>query len=139
MPWWAQPRAEELRRGLMVAAALTGSGRAELSSALCDSDRARGNGMELCQGCADWVSGKGSSPEGGGHGTGCPGQWSWHRADGVQEAPGQSSQTYGLIFGWSCMEPVGVNDPYGSPSNLGYSMIPIHAITSHGKMLFKAE
>ena len=34
----------------MVAAALTGSGRAELSSALCDSDRARGNGMELCQG-----------------------------------------------------------------------------------------
>ena len=32
--------AEELRGGLMVAAALTGSGRAELSSALCDSDRA---------------------------------------------------------------------------------------------------
>ena len=29
---------------------LTGSGGAALSSALCDSDRARGNGMELRQG-----------------------------------------------------------------------------------------
>ena len=29
---------------------LAGSGGAVLSSALCDSDRARGNGMELCQG-----------------------------------------------------------------------------------------
>ena len=27
----------------------TGSGGAALSSALCDSDRARGNGMELCR------------------------------------------------------------------------------------------
>lgn len=27
--------------------------------------------------------------------------------------PNQGSQTYGLIFGWSCMEPgVGFNDPY---------------------------
>ena len=33
----------------MVAAALTGSSGAALSSALCDSDRAQGNGMELCQ------------------------------------------------------------------------------------------
>ena len=47
---FAQPRAEELRGGLMVAAALTGNGGAALSSALCDSDSARGNGMELCQG-----------------------------------------------------------------------------------------
>jgi len=31
---------------------LTGSGGAALSSALCDSDRARGNGMELSGGAA---------------------------------------------------------------------------------------
>ena len=40
-----------------------------LSSALCDSDRARGNGMELCQGRGSWGLGTGSAPEGGGHGT----------------------------------------------------------------------
>ena len=39
--------------------------RAALSSALCDSDRARGNGMELCQG-------KSLHQTGGGHGTGSP-------------------------------------------------------------------
>jgi len=38
-----------------------------LSSALCDSDRARGNGMELCQGKGSWGLGKGAAPEGGGH------------------------------------------------------------------------
>jgi len=36
-PCFVQPRAEELRGGLMEAAA--GSGGAALSSALCDSDR----------------------------------------------------------------------------------------------------
>ena len=35
--------------------------RSALSSALCDSDRARGNGMELCQGRAGGL-GKGSAP-----------------------------------------------------------------------------
>ena len=53
---------------------LTGSGGAALSSALGDSNRARGNGMELCQGRERWGSGKGFAPEGGGHGMGCPGQ-----------------------------------------------------------------
>ena len=52
--------------------------RAALSSALCGSDRARGNGTELCQGRGSWGSGKGSAPEGGGHGTGCTGQWAQH-------------------------------------------------------------
>ncbi len=32
------------------------------------------NGMELCQGRGSWGLGTGSAPEGGGHGTGCPGQ-----------------------------------------------------------------
>ena len=50
MPWFDQPRAEELRGGLMVAAALTGSRGAALSSALCDANRTQENRMELCQG-----------------------------------------------------------------------------------------
>ena len=54
-PCFVQPRAEELRGGLMVAAALTGNGGAALSSALCDSDRAPENGMELCQGRGSWA------------------------------------------------------------------------------------
>ena len=56
---------------------LTGSAGAALSYALCDSDRARGNGMELCRGRGSWGLGTGSAPEGRGHGTGCPGQCSW--------------------------------------------------------------
>jgi len=50
----AQRRAEELRRALMAAAAPHRERRAALSSALWDSDRARGNGMELCQGRGSW-------------------------------------------------------------------------------------
>ena len=60
------PEQKGLRGGLMVAAAP--------SSALCGSNRAQGNGMELCQGRVSCGLGKGSSTEGGGHGTGCPGQ-----------------------------------------------------------------
>jgi len=37
---FVRPRAEELRGGLMVAAAPHREWKAELSSALCDSDRA---------------------------------------------------------------------------------------------------
>lgn len=51
---------------------LTGSGGAALSSALCDSDRARGNGMELCQGRGSWGLGTGAAPQGGGHGPRLP-------------------------------------------------------------------
>jgi len=38
-----------------------------LSSALCDSDRARGNSMELCQGRGSWGLGKGFTSEGSRH------------------------------------------------------------------------
>jgi len=80
-----------------------------------DSDRARGNGMEMHQGRVRWRLGKGSSPENSGHGTGCPGQWSRPQGIGVQRVFGQHSQTYYLIFGWPCVEPrVGLNDPCGS-------------------------
>jgi len=32
-----------------------------------------------------WRSGTGSAPEGGGHGTGCPGQWAWPRVPEFRE------------------------------------------------------
>jgi len=56
-----------------------------LNSALCDSDRARGNGMELCQGRGSWGLGTGAAPQGGGHGTGCPGQWARPRVPECKE------------------------------------------------------
>ena len=62
---------------MAAAAPHKGSGGAALSSALCDSDRARGNGMELCQGRGSWGLGTGAAPQGAGHGTGCPGLWAW--------------------------------------------------------------
>jgi len=40
-----------------------------------------------------WGLGKGSAPEGGGHGTGCPGQWEWPQAAKVQGALEHNSQT----------------------------------------------
>jgi len=49
--------------------------------------------MELCQGRVRWGLGKGSAPESGGHGTGCPGQWAWPQAAGAQGAFGQCTQT----------------------------------------------
>lgn len=59
-----------------------------LSCALCDSNKTQGDGVELCQGWARCGLGKGSAPEGGGH--------------------GQHSE--GLDLGWSFMEPrVGLN------------------------------
>ena len=60
--------------------------------------------MELCEGRGSWGLGTGFAPESGGHGAGCPGQWSWHQADGVQEAFGQHSEKQGLNFGWCCVE-----------------------------------
>ena len=68
-----------------MTAYIAGSGGAALSSALCDSDRARGNGMELCQGRGSWGSGNGSAPQGSGHGTACPGQWAQPRVPEIKE------------------------------------------------------
>jgi len=62
--------------------------------------------MELCQGRGGRGLGKGSAPEDGGHGAGCPGQWEWAQAAGVQGAFGQCSQMRGLISGWSCVDSV---------------------------------
>lgn len=43
----------------------------------CDSNRTQRNSMELCQGKSGWGLGTGSTPEHGGLGTGCPGEWLW--------------------------------------------------------------
>ena len=79
--------------GLMAAAAPHREQRAVLSSGLCDSDRARGKGMELCNGKGGWGLGKGSATEGGGHRRDCPGQWAHPQAVGVQGAFEQCRQT----------------------------------------------
>jgi len=56
VPRFAKRKAEELREGRMAAAAPHRErGGAALSSALCDSDRAPENGMELCQGRGSWA------------------------------------------------------------------------------------
>ena len=44
------PKKTRLKGALMTATAPHREWRAALSSAVCDSDRARGNGMGLCQG-----------------------------------------------------------------------------------------
>lgn len=63
-----------------------------------------GIALSCVRGGSGWVLGKGSSPEGGGHGTGSPGQWSHPQAAGDQEAFVQCSQTKSLDFGWFCRE-----------------------------------
>jgi len=61
----------------------------------------------------DYINGFSVSPL---HETGSPEeQWAWPQADRVQDVSGQCSQTYGVIFGWSCVElGVGFDDPCGS-------------------------
>ena len=60
---------------------------------------------------AGWISGQGSSPQGGGHETGCPGQWAQPRSAGVQGAFGQCSQTLGLgLWVVLCGAGVGLSD-----------------------------
>ena len=69
--------------------------------------------MELRQGRGSWGWGKGSAPEGGGHGTACPGQWAWPQVPEFKEHL-DSTQLYGVIFELSCVEPrVGLSDPHG--------------------------
>jgi len=47
---WFSPEQKRLTEASWRLQLLTGSGGAALSSAICDSDRALRNGMELCQG-----------------------------------------------------------------------------------------
>ena len=65
--------------------------------------------MELCQGRGSWGLGKGSAPEYGGDGTGCPGQRSW------PQVPDFNKHLDNNNFGCCCVDSgVGLNDPSGS-------------------------
>jgi len=79
-PRYAQCSAEELKGGLMAAAAphREWSGSAELCFVW--QRQTRGNGMELRQGRGCWGVETGSAPEGSGHLAGCSGQWSWQQS-----------------------------------------------------------
>jgi len=85
-----------------------------------DNNRIQGNNMELHQGREEkgirWgVTNRFFTRGWSGPGTGSPGQWSQPHVVGVQEVSEQFSQTYTLIFGWSCVHPgVELSDPYGS-------------------------
>lgn len=80
---------------------------------------------EMKNGQSSWISGKGSSPEGDRALKQAPrGNVHGTNLTGVQEVSAQRSQTYGLIFGWPCVEPAaGLDGPLWVPSNSGYSVI----------------
>jgi len=84
---------------------LTGSRVAALSSALCDSDRARGNGMEL----------SGERQLGVRERVCTRGQWAWPRPARVQGAFGHCIRTTEFDF-WVvlCGAGVGPDEPCGS-------------------------
>ena len=68
VPGFVQSRTEEVEgRPRGGCSHREGSRGAALSSALCDSNRAQGNGMELCQGGLAEALRKGSSLECSGH------------------------------------------------------------------------
>ena len=79
-PLISQSRAEELRGGLMAAAAphREQRGSAELCSLWQRQGPRERHGAASGEGQLGW--GKGSAPEDSGHGTACPGQWTQHQA-----------------------------------------------------------
>jgi len=119
--WFVQPGAEELRGGLMAAAAPHRERSAELCSLWQRQGPRERHGAVPREG--QWGLGTGSAPEGGGYGTACPGQWARPRAAGVQGASGQRSQMLGSDF-WvaPCWARSGTQWSVWVPSNSGYSM-----------------
>lgn len=65
-----------------------GSHKCKTQLVLRTSDKTQGNGTKLWRGGWDWISGKGSSLERGGHGTGTPGQGAQLWAARVHEVYG---------------------------------------------------
>ena len=75
------------------------------------------------RGLSGWGLGKDSQPEG---------DWplehiaqaTAHSTDLAEFKKPLDTQSHGMILGWCCVETgVGLDDPYGIPSNSGYSMI----------------
>ena len=114
VPWFVQPRLKETEWRPYGSCSSSQGVEGQHWALLCDSVKIWGNNLELQQGrfrlgnkkrffTRRWSC------------TCSSGQWSWPQAARVQEAFGQCSQIYGLIFEWSCVEPgVGLNDPYRS-------------------------
>jgi len=96
VPWLVRPRAEGSPLGSLQL--LTGSGGQRWALLSVTAVGPKGSAWSCIRG---GPAGKGSAPESGGHGTGCPGQWLRHQAARVQEVLGPHSQKYGLNFGWS--------------------------------------
>ena len=65
---------------------------------------AEGTAWSCVQERSSWGLGRGSASEGGGHGTGCPGQQAQPWAAIVQGAFVHLSQTLSLDIEWSCVE-----------------------------------
>jgi len=55
--------------------------------------------MELCQGRGSWGLGRGSAPEGGGHGTGCPEQSLWPQVPRFKECSDNALRHWVWILG----------------------------------------
>jgi len=107
---YAQPRAEEAEgRPHGGLHSLTGS------TELCSLLTATGpEGMAWsCQGRGSWELGISCAPEGGGHGTGCPGLWARPWVLEFKERPDTAlDKPQGVDFGWSCVKlEVGLYDP----------------------------
>jgi len=100
-----------------------------LSSPLCDSNRARGNVMELCQGRGNWGLGTGSAPDGG-QAVKQDAQGSGHGPEllGFKKCQDNSLSHNGLVFEWSCMVPgAGISDLCRSlPIGIFYESVRSH-------------
>ena len=118
VPWLVQPRAEQAEGrphgGLQLPHEGSGGAGAELCS-LGTATGPEGTAWSWDRGGSGWVLGKGSAPRGGrALGQAPQGSGQGTESDRIQEAFGQHSQAFGLILGWSCMEPgVGLHDPCG--------------------------
>jgi len=95
--WFTQPRAEELKGGLMVAVAphMEQRGSAELCS-LLTNDRTQVNGMKLRRGMIRFTIRRFVTP----------GQWSWHRACQNSGSIRAKLLDKWSDFWWSCVEPI---------------------------------
>ena len=111
---FVQPRAEQAEGrphgGLQLPHEGSGGAGAELCS-LGTATGPEGTAWGWDRGGSGCVLGKGSAPRGG-RALGQAAQRQGPESARVQEAFGQGSQMYGLIFWWSCVKPgVGLSDP----------------------------
>lgn len=78
IPCIVQPRGEEIEGRRSLQLPQNGSGEAALTSLWCSAVELKGMVWSCNRRGSGWISGKGTSPEGRGHGTRSPGQESHH-------------------------------------------------------------